>query len=267
MTTVNDILSQLNEIAPMEMKMDFDNIGLLVGRTNAETSRILISLDITHDVISEAHEIGAKLIISHHPIFYSLKNITDTDITGLKVIRLIENGISAICMHTNLDAAMRGTSYALAKAAGLVGDDSEFMLLAQEGFLGDGTAFSYGRSGYLQSAKTLSEYLPELKSALKTNGIRYYDCGKDVYHVAVVSGSGGDYLEKAMHRGCDTLLTADIKYDVFLEAKELGMNIIDGDHFCTENLVTENLAMMLRPALPSTDITVSSVHAQTVKFF
>jgi putative NIF3 family GTP cyclohydrolase 1 type 2 len=88
-----------------------------------------------------------------------------------------------------------------------------------------------------------------------------------VFKIAVVSGSGGSELHKASAQGCDTFLTSDIKYDVFLEAKELGINLIDGDHFCTENLVIAPLAEYLRSVFPDADVMVSKRHAQTARFF
>ena len=268
MPTVIDVYEYLNSIAPVEMKMDFDNVGFLVGFEKADASKILVSLDITHDVISEAIELGTGLIVSHHPLFFSLKNVTDSDTTGSKVVRLLSDDISAICMHTNLDAARGGTGDALAEAAGIAGEGREAELLSEDGFTGTpGEAYSYGRVGYLKKPCSLGEYLGILKKSLKTNGLRYYDAGLDVYRVAVVGGSGGSELHHAIRHGCDTFVTADVKYDVFLEAKERGINLIDGDHYCTENLVTGVIAEKLRLAFPEAKVTLSEKHTQAARFF
>ena len=263
MISVNDVYEYLNSIAPIEMKMDFDNVGFLVGTAAGDASKILVSLDITQDVISEALDIGAGLIVSHHPLFFSLKSVTDTDIIGRKIVRLLSGGMSAICMHTNLDAAKDGVNDALAAAAGIVSPS----LLSENGHLPSGEAFSYGRVGYLEKPRKLSEYLDMLKYALNTNGLRYHDAGKDVYKVATVGGSGGGDLHHAVAHGCDTFVTADIKYDIFLEAKELGINIIDGDHFCTENLVTGVLIEKLRQAFSHADVFVSERHKQVAEYY
>ena len=267
MPTVNEIYEYLCSIAPVEMKMDFDNVGFLVGRSQNDAAKIVVSLDITNDVISEALDTGAGLIVSHHPLFFSLNNVTDTDTTGGKVVRLLSGGISAICMHTNLDAARGGVNDALAAAAGIAGNGRETELLSEEGRLATGEAYSYGRVGYLSNPYALTDYLAMLKKALGTNGLRYHDAGRDVYKVAVVGGSGGSDLCHAVRHGCDTFVTADIKYDTFLEAKELGINLIDGDHFCTENLVVGVIADSLCKAFPDIEVTVSSRHGQTVKFY
>ena len=273
MTTVNDVYEYLNEIAPVEMKMDFDNIGLLVGAAEADASRILVSLDITNDVITEAIEYGAGLIVSHHPLFFTLTSVTNADTTGAKILRLISGGISAICMHTNLDAARGGTGDALAAAAGIVRSGVEkageagAALLSEDGRLETGEAYSYGRVGYLEKPCSMDEYLGMLRQTLKTDGLRYYSAGRDVHKIAVVGGSGGGELQHAISQGCDTFVTADIKYDVFLEAKERGVNLIDGDHYCTENLVIGPVAEKLRSAFPGAEVRVSSTHTQTVRFY
>ena len=247
--------------------MDFDNVGFLVGRSGSGVSRILVSLDITHDVISEALDSGAELIVSHHPLFFSLNSVTDADTTGKKVVQLLSGGISAICMHTNLDAARGGTGDALAAAAGIAAENGLTDLLAEDGKLPDGTAYSYGRVGNLISPCSLDEYLGILKKTLNTSGLRYFDAGREVFRVAVVGGSGGNMLHQAMACGCDTFVTADVKYDVFLEAKEVGINLIDGDHFCTENLVVGVLVDKLRGAFPGTEVFASRRQGQTARFF
>ncbi|MDR2357827.1 MAG: Nif3-like dinuclear metal center hexameric protein [Oscillospiraceae bacterium] len=260
--TVRKVLERLERLAPPEMKMDFDNVGLLAGFPDARVSGILVSLDITDDVIDEAAALGAELVVSHHPLFFSLKNVTAEPGQGGRVVKLIAGGMSAICMHTNLDAAIGGVNDALAEAAGLV----DVELLTEHGRTTSGESFSYGRRGRLRSPRAMGEYLEFLKGRLGTSGLRYYDAGRPVSQVAVVGGSGGSELGAAAARGCDTLLTADVKYDVFLEARERGVNLIDGDHFCTENTVVPGLAEALREAFPSVNTSISKRHGQTVKF-
>ena len=267
MVIVNDVLEFLKSAAPLEMKMDFDNIGLLVGRSGDILSKIIVSLDITSDVITEALDAGAGLIVSHHPLFFSLKTITDADITGRKIIRMLSGGVSAICMHTNLDAARGGVNDMLAAAAGLSHDGTPAELLADEGTLVTGEKFSYGRVGHLAAPSPMNDYMALLKAALDVSALRYYDSGNDVYKVAVVGGSGGSHFEHALAQGCDTFVTADIKYDNFLEAKELGINLIDAGHFCTENVVTAPLALKLQAAFPGIDVRASEKHGQTIKFY
>ncbi len=263
MAKVKDILLMLEELAPINLKMDFDNVGLLVGYSENEVDRILVSLDITEDVISEAIKEKAQLIVSHHPLFFSVNSVNDMDRTGKKITTLLSSHISAICMHTNLDAANGGVNDALAEAAGL----TQTALLADEVFDKDGKPYSYGRVGFLEEPVKLSVYLQRIKSRLNSGGLRYHDAGRDVYKVATVGGSGGNYLKNAIAHGCDTLVTSDIKYDGFLEAKEFGINIIDGDHFCTENVVTPLLEKKLKEVFKEISVSISKIHRQTAQFF
>ena len=101
---------------------------------------------------------------------------------------------------------------------------------------------------------------------MDSKGLRYYDAGRSVKRLAVMGGSGGDYIGCAVEKGCDTYVTADIKYHQFLEAKELGINLIDGDHFCTENPVIPSLCEKLRHEFPDVCFTVSARHGQVISF-
>ena len=249
MTRVKDIFEQLCRLAPLELQMGFDNSGFLFGRLEGEVSKILLALDVTPAVVDEAVELGAELIVSHHPLIFSpLKSVTDE-----KLLKLAANNISVISMHTNLDIAQGGVNDVLMEALGAA---VEAPLDEQD----------CGRVGTLPGPMSMPEFLSLCKEVLKTKGLRYYDSGRPVEHLAVMGGSGGDSLETAFQLGCDTYLTADIKYHQFLQAEELGINLIDGDHFCTENLVIPVLAGKLEEHFKDLSFTVSKVHCQTVSF-
>jgi len=255
MTTVKNVLQTLTEFAPVEAKMDFDNVGLLVGSSTSEVNKILVALDITSEVIEEAIEIGAELIVSHHPILFSTKAVTDATIVGGKLLTLLSHDIAAICMHTNLDAADDGVSVALAAALGLQNVEPIE------------PSPCYGRIGHLEAPMQMRDFLAHTKTALKSNGLRFHNSGSTIQRVAVVGGYGGDYLHRAVLHGCDVLVTSDIKYDVFLDARELGISLIDADHFCTENVVVPKLRALLRLAHPTVVCNISQKHGQTAKFW
>lgn len=256
MVTVKDILNNLEELAPISLKMDFDNVGHLVGCKDDEVSRVIVALDITDEVIDEAISEGAQLIVSHHPLFFGLKNVVSDDLTGRKIIKLIQNGISAICMHTNLDAAEGGVNTCLSKACGITEPIKLYNRPDNIGYYGE-----------IEAPMEFNEYLSFVKSALSTNGLRYVDSCKVVKKIAVVGGSGGDDMDRAIELGCDTFITADLKYHKFIAAKESGLNLIDGDHFCTENVVVPALEKRLSEYFPEIQVIISKKHKQTVQFF
>ena len=118
MATVNEVYQLIDNFAPFETQMDFDNAGFLVGRGYSAVERVLVALDITKVVVEEAVRRGCQLIVSHHPvIFGGVKSVTDETVTGRVLLALAENGLSAICAHTNLDAAEGGVNDCLARIA------------------------------------------------------------------------------------------------------------------------------------------------------
>ena len=255
MNTVKDIYDKLCEIAPLELQLEFDNSGFLLGHADAPVERVLLSLDVTAEVAQEAIERGAQLIVSHHPVIWEeMKSLTDLRPGNDKLLRLIENGIAVISMHTNLDMAEGGVNDILIELLGALNEGP----FDEEGC---------GRKGSLAAPMPLRDFLALCKERLCSDGLRFYDAGRPVEHIAVLGGSGGSNFIGAWQAGCDTFVTADVKYSVFLQARELGMNLIDGDHFCTENPVIPALAERLRAAFPETEFIVSEKHDQTVRFF
>lgn len=256
MIKVVDIFELLEGKAPCALKLDFDNVGHLVGHADAPVTRVMCALDITDDVIDEAMAFGAELIVSHHPlVFDAVKSVTDATWVGRRILTLAENHMAAICMHTNLDAAQGGVNDALMAALG--GTVTETL----------DPISGIGRIGELADETTLADFLAHTKAALHGNGLRYHDAGRPVRRVACCGGSGGSDIALAYDAGCDTYVTADVKYDQFLEAKALGINLIDADHFCTENVVVPVLAGWLREAFPALEVRISHSHGQTAQFF
>ena len=255
MNTVKVIFDKLCEIAPLELQLDYDNAGFLIGRADTPVEKALLSLDVTEEVVDEAVERGAQLIVSHHPVIWDeMKSLTDQKSGSEKLLRLLENGIAVISMHTNLDIAEGGVNDVLLS---LLGAENE----------GPFDDEGCGRKGRLQNALPLDAFLALCKEKLNTRGLRYYDAGRPAEHIAVLGGAGGSALIEAWRAGCDTYVTADVKYSVFLQARELGINLIDGDHFCTENPVIGVLAKKLGDAFPETAFIVSARHDQTACFF
>jgi len=244
----------LKLMAPLELQMDFDNAGFLVGDRGRRVEKALLALDATSEVIDEAIDFGADMIITHHPLIWNaMKSLTTDDIMQRRVMKLVKNNISLVSMHTNLDIADGGVNDVLLS---LLGADL-ISALDEDGC---------GRVGQLREPTDMAHFLPFCKAALRTNGLRYYDAGRPVERLAVMGGAGGASLERAYELGCDTYLTSDIKYDQFLTARELGINLIDGDHFCTENPVIYALHERLSLAFPGVELRVSQRHDQTAQF-
>lgn len=261
--TVGDIHTFLASLAPEELQASFDNSGFLVGERARPVHRVLVSLDITAPVVEEAVAMGAELVVSHHPVIFNpIRRVTDDDTTGKLLLALIKSEVAAICMHTNLDAVQGGVNDALAAAAGLVG----VSLLRKEGLDSSGRPYGIGRVGELHEPTDFETYAKRLKAALGCGGLRCCDAGRRVRRVAVGGGACGSMLADAIAAGCDTFVTADVKYDVFLEARARGVNLIDAGHYPTEQVIIPSIADALQRRFPSLRVEQTAVHREAVRY-
>ena len=263
MTTVGDILAFVETLAPRSMKMDWDNVGLLCGSRNLPVNKILVALDPFEGVCQEAAESGAQLIVTHHPlIFQAPKAITDETSIGRSIMKLCAAGISAINAHTNLDCAPGGVNDALAQRLGL----ENISVISPNGTDENGNLWGLLRCGDVNE-QSLADFLSSVKKTLQAPGLRYVDGGKPVRKVAVGGGSCGGAMLDAINAGCDTFVTADVKYNQFWDAQDLGLNLIDAGHFATENPIVSVLAEKIAAAFPKIEVIISKSHADCMKYY
>ena len=263
MTTVADILKYVEALAPRCMKMDWDNVGLLCGSKATPVTKVLVALDPFEHVCQEAAEWGAELIVTHHPlIFQALKAITDDTSIGRGIMMLCRNGISAVNAHTNLDCAPGGVNDVLARKLGL----ENIQVVDASGVDANGNEWGLLRCGEV-AEQSLTDFLSVVKAQLGCEGLRYVDGGKVVRKVAVGGGSCASGMLDALDAGCDTFVTADIKYNQFWDAQDLGLNLIDAGHFATENPVVAVLAEKISAAFPEVEVKISEKHHDCMKFY
>lgn len=233
--TVFDIYNFLDSRFPFSSACEWDNSGLLIGDKNAIVTKAVIALDCTDSVITEAEQMGAELIITHHPIIFPEINSVLADSL---VHRIIHSGISVISAHTNLDKAKDGVNDCLAKTLGL----KKIKTLPTE----DNFSIRIGELG--------KELPPESFARLVGEKLHYVPrlCfgNRNIKRVAVCGGSGGDFLDDAIKANIDAFVTADVKHHVFLKAAHYGITLIDGGHFATEDTVIEPLKCILAKQFP-----------------
>ena len=252
MNTVQQIYEAIQKKAPFQYQLGFDNAGFLVGRRNAPVDRVLIALDITKDVVDEAVELGTQLIVSHHPVIWEgVKQLTDVTPGGDLLLTMAEHGIAAICAHTNLDAVAEGVNDALACKLRL----TQVEQLSQDGVDELGNPYGIGRIGQVE-AQSVEAFAALVKERLDAA------CVRVVHRVAVGGGSCGSMLGDVVAAGCDTFVTADVKYDVFLAAKAQGLNLLDAGHYPTENVVCPVLVVWLKEAFPDLRVEISQRHRE-----
>ena len=225
---------------------------------------MLVALDPFRNVIEEAIELGADLIVTHHPLIFrnGLMAVNEDSETGRCVLTLIEHGIAAINAHTNLDVAPGGINDVLAQTLGL----ENICIINPEGTTESGQPYGLLRCGDV-AAQPLEAFLAHVKQRLGCDGLRYVNSSNPVHRVAVGGGSCADEMRDALEAGCDTFVTADVKYNQFRTAFELGLNLIDAGHFHTENPAMPILAEKLRQAFPEIQVVFSEKHTDCMKFF
>ncbi len=221
MRKISELLQAFDEAYPPEGALGFDNVGLLVGRKEKEVSKILLCLDVTSAVIKEAKEIGAELIVSHHPVvFFETKRITDETYTGSLLIELIENKIAAIALHTNFDRAEKGNNDNLARTLG-----AKEYLAIEDGFA---TEFD------LEKEMDMPAFVSFVKEALGETAIRSVGEGK-VKKVIASCGAGINerLILRAKENGA-VIVTADVKHNYAEMAKDLGVRLVEPTHYASE---------------------------------
>ena len=223
MSTVKDVYSFLDNVAPFSTSAPWDNTGLLVGNENSEVKKVMLSLDVTAEVIEQAIKENVDLVITHHPlIFESVKSVTADTL----LYKAVTSGISFISSHTCLDIAKDGVNDCLAKTVGL----KNLKSVEEDVFL---------KIGEIEE-KTEEEFVSLLKEKLSCN-VLYNSTGNNIKKVAFCSGSGGDLFALAKECGADALLTGEAKYHEFLDASFNNITIFACGHFETEIVVIDTL--------------------------
>ncbi len=258
---MSEITELFNGFAPEYLAESWDNPGLLVGEENAEIKKILVALDATDEVVSEAVEMGADLIVTHHPmIFGSLKKINDSTNLGKKIIKLIRNNICVFAMHTNLDIAFGGVNDELAKILGL----KNIGVLAESCMQND-VPNGLGRYGDIEET-TLGEFAEKVKEKLGLDGIRIVgEKDRIIKKAGLCTGSGMEFMADAVKKNCDVYITSDIKYHDSQKAIEDGITLIDATHYGSENIIVPVIKKFLNEKAPSIEVFESRVNGQVFK--
>lgn len=230
---VADVVDMVNGIAPFELAEEWDNVGLLLGRTKAEVSRVLVALDLTQGVIEEAKALGAQLIVTHHPIMFGArKRITDADREGRMMLDMAQAGMAHIAAHTNLDAAPGGVN------------DTLMAAMDCENVTGEGCL----RVGDLPEGTTLSMLADKARRRLKAV-VRTYGAGDTVVRkLGCCSGAGSSEIADAVALGADCFITGEVKHNLALDAMDMNCCVIEAGHYETENPVCEVLRSALQNA-------------------
>jgi GTP cyclohydrolase I len=233
----------IDEVAPFSLAEKWDNSGLQVGSLDMEISKILIALDPTMEALEKAVSINAGLIITHHPLlFISISKIDFNQFPGNIIRAAIKKDIAIIAAHTNLDNAKMGISHFLAGRLEL----TDWEVLEPKELNGI-TGYGLGVIGCLDKTIDLSSYAMKVKNSLGATAVKVIGADDSrVKCVAAVGGAGRDYVAKAKEKGADLIITGDIGHHDALNARALGINVIDAGHFYTERVALTGFMEQLK---------------------
>ena len=241
-TTVGEIRRVIHEAYPPQLAEPWDAVGLVCGDPTDEVNTVAFALDCTQEVADKAVELGAQMLVVHHPLL--LRGVTSVaaDTPKGKVIHtLIRNGVALLAAHTNADKARPGVNDKLAE---LVGIKPGRPIVPVEPYENLDEALGLGRVGELEEPVTLREFTQRVADALPETewGVRAAgDPARMVKRVAVSSGSGDSFLDQAAALGVDVYVTSDLRHhpvDEHLRAAHLaepeGPAVVDTAHWASE---------------------------------
>lgn len=253
--TVREIADVIEEAVPVELQEEWDNSGILIGFEKTNVQRILLCLEINRAVLDEAKQLGAEMIITHHPVIFSgFHALRDSSPKDRLIMDIIKSGISVYSCHTPFDKVKGGNNDVIVERLGLTavrtlsgGDVKSPSKMQEKRDAGD-----IGRIGEFKNMITFGELIQHVAIQLDLSIRQIRAAGSLDKYIAVVgvcTGAGADMMKMAVASGCDLMITGDVKYHEAQEARELGICLLDAGHYGTEKFFAEAMKNKLEKKL------------------
>jgi len=241
----------LETVAPLSISEKWDNPGLQVGSYGQQIRKIMLSLDPTVEAVREARRRNAQVLLVHHPLLFKPLSCLNLDTyPGTVIQESLQGNVSIVAIHTNLDGAAEGINQILAELLSLQ-DVEPLQEIPQypEGGM--------GRVGTLPERTSVGLLAERLKSLLSAEKVRIIgSTDRPVGRIALLGGAGGSMISRAVEMGADVFVTGDVTYHQALEAKTLGLALIDAGHFCTERTAYHHFGNRLKHLFREKQVTV-----------
>ncbi|PPL18742.1 Nif3-like dinuclear metal center hexameric protein [Microterricola pindariensis] len=270
-TTLADVIRVAHELWPLDGAEPWDAPGLVSGDVQAPITRIVFAVDAVSDTVDEAIELGADLLIAHHPLLLrGVTSVAEDRYKGSLLRRLIKADCALLTAHTNADVVIDGVSDVIARRLGLV--DAVAIDPGAGGTIDPRVGI--GRVGSLPEPTTLgrlaravAELLPATAGGVRVSG--EYDA--PVQAIALCGGAGDSLLARPAVLASDVYITSDLRHHPASEAREQarlggGPALIDVSHWASEWLWLESAAAQLRLALPGVEVLVSELNTDPWNF-
>lgn len=227
---IGEVIDYLNRETHPEYQESYDNAGFIVGDPDEECTGVMIALDLTDEVVMEAQEKSANLIVTHHPmIFGGIKRITPQNEVGRLIMKLITHRMAVYAAHTNLDNLKDGVNGILSFQLGLTNCQILRPLEGQPS-----AEVGAGMIGQLPYPIPTEAFLEQVKVTLGLPMLRVSAiAGPVVSRVAVCGGAGNFLIDDAIRQKADIYMTGDMKYHDFQRA-EGRITLVDIGHYESE---------------------------------
>lgn len=238
MARTSEIIKILEDYAPPELAESWDNSGWQVFFGNDNTTKVLICLSVTDEVINQAVELGCNLIVSHHPvIFKPIKVIKDS-----KLIKAVQRGIQIYSLHTNCDKTNNGTSDLIAQK----------LNLKKTAVLND-----FVRVGLAPHEMGLGELISYVKLAFNVERVKLVNNANKtrIKTIAVCAGSGADFIQEVEKYNIDAYITSEVKYHDALDSRRAA--VLDIGHFESEKPFVEEIKYLLESSKKRIEVVVA----------
>lgn len=252
---LKDFCTLMEDIAPRELACSWDNVGLLVEPDHEDIHKVLLALDNREEVAMEAAQMGADLVLTHHPgFFHGTKKVTYTDPDTRAEAILLRHGIGHFAAHTNLDSAPGGVNDTLGALLGL----QNIRPMEPDGM---------GRVGELPHAMTLEELCRLCKEKLCCHPMATEPGPEKISTLAILGGGGGGDIAAAAASGAQAYLTGEAAHHNLLYARARGIHLILCGHYETEKVVLYSLLERLQSAPNDVQYTVALSEAAPLRTF
>ena len=242
---IKQVLSALEQFAPLPLQESWDNAGLQLGLTEAEVSGALLCLDVNEAIVDEAIRKGCNLIVSHHPLlFRGLKQISGQDYVQRCVIKAIKHDIVIISMHTNMDNAKGGVNFKIAEKLGL--QDVQFFAPKSV----DGIEAGSGVIGDLPEALAADDFVQAVKKAFDVECAMCNELlRRKIQKVAICGGAGDFLLDEALKAGADAFITGEMHYHQYFGYEQRIQICVIG-HYQSEQFTSEIFREIIERGCP-----------------
>ena len=255
------MLSALERFAPLPLQESWDNAGLQVGLTETEVSGALLCLDVNERIVEEAVSKGCNLIVSHHPLlFRGLKTISDLTDVQRTVMKVIENRLCVVSMHTNMDNAKGGVNFRIAQKLGL--QDVRFFASKTV----EGIEAGSGVTGELTEPMAADDFVLKVKKAF---GVECAMCNellrRPVRKVAICGGAGDFLLDEALKAGADAFITGEMHYHQYFGYEQQIQICVIG-HYQSEQFTAEIFEEIIREACPGVKTCMAETNTNPILY-